>query len=235
MLERRKLPKTDAVIRIDAIVEACRGKRVLNIGMGGWVDDAGKGDLVLTQDALKDGVHYRVSRVAAELTGTDILQDSCDKMARLVPGSYVQADLTSGGFASHFDQEFDVVVFAEVLEHLDDFRSALANIRSVLAPRGQMVLTTANAYSADRIAKMFLNYEAVHEEHTAYFSYLTMLRLLEINGWNMERFDFHIERPARNCKRSRKVLFHAMRGLTRLMPQFGEGIFVIARPAGPAI
>ncbi len=60
MLDRRKLPKTDAVIRIDAIVEACRGKRVLNIGMGGWVDDAGKGDLVLTQDTLKDGVHYRV-------------------------------------------------------------------------------------------------------------------------------------------------------------------------------
>lgn len=230
MLERRKLPKTDAVIRIDAIVETCRGKRVLNIGMGGWVDDAGKGDLVLTQDALKDSVHYRLSQVAAELTGTDILQDSCDKMGRLVPGEYVRADLTSADFPKRFDTRFDVVVFAEVLEHLDDFRTALANIRRVLAPGGQMILTTANAYSADRMVKMMLNYEAVHEEHTAYFSYLTIRRLLEMNGWAIERFYFHIEQPARNCKRSRHWLFHAMRALTRVLPQFGEGVFVIARP-----
>ena len=231
MLERRKLPNTRAVIRIDAIVEECRGKRVLNIGMGGWVDDAAKGDAILTPQALSESVHYRIAQVAGSLTGTDILQDSCEKMARLLPGEYVQADLTDPGFATEFGEAFDVVVFAEVLEHLDDFRTALANIKAILSPGGIMVLTTANAYSADRIAKMLLAYEAVHEEHTSYFSYLTILRLLEMNGWRMDRFDFHIERPASNCKRSRHWLFHAMRALTRFMPQFGEGIFVVARPA----
>lgn len=226
----RKLPACRSVIRIDAIVEHCRGKRVLNIGMGGWVDDASKNDAFLTRDALHDSVHYQLSQVAERLTGTDIIQDSLDKMAQLVPGRYVLADLTSADFARRFDERFDVVVFAEVLEHLDDFRAALANIRAVLKPGGTMILTSANAYSADRIGKMLFSYEACHEEHTSYFSYVTIRRLLAMNGFRIGRFDFHTERPIRRSKRSRMALYYAMRGITSVLPQFSEGIFVIAEP-----
>ena len=230
MKPQRKLPRTRSVLRVDEIVRQCRGKSVLNIGMGGWVESQELGDRYLTQDALQDSVHYRIGQVAARLVGTDILADSLGKMARLVPGDYVCADLMAADFASHFPEQFDIVVFAEVIEHLDDFRTALANIRAVLKPGGLMVLTTANAFSADRIAKMLLNYEANHEEHTSYFSFMTIRRLLEMNRFRIRRFDFHTERPFRSCTRSRFALYYAMRGLTAVMPQFSEGIFVIAEP-----
>ena len=230
MRSDRKLPRCKSVIRTDAIVDHCRGKNVLNIGMGGWLEDEGKNDQFLTQDALQDSVHYRISKVAAGLTGTDIIADSLERMNQLIPGEYVLADITEESFAAQFGEKFDIVVFAEVIEHLDNFKTALENIRAVLKPGGLMLLTTANAYSADRIAKMILNYEANHEEHTSYFSYLTIKRLLDMNGFRISHFDFHTERPFRSCKRSRFALYYVMRAITAVFPQFSEGIFVLAEP-----
>lgn len=230
MREDRKLPRTKSVIRVDEIVEICRGKDVLNIGMGGWTDDMAKGDAYLTPKALEDSVHYRLSKVANSLVGTDIIQDSLDRMERLVPGKYVQADLTAPGLAERFDDRFEIVVFAEVIEHLDDFRTALQNIREVLRPGGAMLLTTANAYSADRIAKMLFNYEACHEEHTSYFSYVTLRRLLAMNDFSIRHFSFHNEKPFNSVKRSQHFLYYGMRALTRFMPQFSEGILLVAEP-----
>lgn len=230
MLDDRKLPSADCVVRVDRIVELCEGKSVLNIGMGGWLDSDPKNTKYLDSSALKASVHYRLSTVADRLVGTDILSFSVDSMRALVPGDYFVGDVTDPDFASDIQETFDIVVFAEVLEHVDNPRAALVNIKRLIGKNGLLLLTTVNAYSADRIVKMLFKYEANHEEHTAYYSFMTIRRLLAMTGYQMELFEFHIERPFPGSKRSRIVLYWVMRLATRILPQFSEGILITARP-----
>ena len=121
------------------------------------------------------------------------------------------------------------MLFTEVIEHLDCFRDALGNIRGLLSPGGALLITTVNAYAFERIGKMLFRYESVHDEHTAYFSYLTMKRLLAMNGFEITEFYFYNQ--ARDAFDSffERFGYYVMIAISKVLPQYSEGIFVVAR------
>jgi SAM-dependent methyltransferase len=197
--------------------------------MGGYIDDPAKTDEFIALE-IEQSLHVQLARVAKELVGLDINPAAVEAMRKVVPGDYIVGDLTKPDIIGSIEHPFDLVVFAEVIEHLDCFRDALQNIKSILAPGGEMLITTANAYAFERIAKMIFGYEAVHDEHTSYFSYFTLRRLLAMNGFEISRFCFAYERRDGFDSLFERIAYYSMITLGKILPQFSEGLVLAARP-----
>ena len=227
-MDRSKfVPKAKVVRRKEYLTDLARGKKVLNVGMGGFIDDPDKTSGLAT--VIERTLHAMVHEVAREITGVDVNPQALAIMSKAVPGCYVEADITGFDAAKKIGGLYELILFGEVIEHLDCFRDALGNLRTLLSHDGLLVITTVNAYNAEAILKHLFRYESVHEEHTCYFSYLTMKRLLEMNDFVM--FDFKYCFQTRyGGSLANRIGYHAMRGIAALLPQFAQGIIVHARP-----
>lgn len=103
-----------------------RGKRVLDAGCG-----AGYGSAEL-------------ARGAQSVIGVDCAADAI----AFAHAHYVQPNLeflqASCAALPYADGAFDLVVAFEVIEHLENWREFLAEVRRVLAPSGQFIVSTPN-------------------------------------------------------------------------------------------
>jgi SAM-dependent methyltransferase len=107
-------------------VRLARGKRVLDAGCG-----AGYGSAELAD-------------VAETVTAIDIAAEAIEHARAhyaLPQLSFEQASCTALPFG---DGVFDLVVAFEVIEHLEDWRAFLQEARRVLAPAGQLIVSTPN-------------------------------------------------------------------------------------------
>lgn len=115
------------------IVDRCRNKSVLNIGA------AGNMAAYLPHQADLS-THMRVSKVAREIMAMDIDQDAIAHANRF--GVSIKY-----GDCQDFDlgRRFDVILWLEVIEHLDRPADALNTVMRHLEPGGELIMTTFNA------------------------------------------------------------------------------------------
>lgn len=111
-----------------------RGKRVLDAGCGTGYGSA------------------ELAKVAASVLGADIAAEAVDfarEHYRLPHLSFEQASCTN---LPHPDGCFDLVVAFEVIEHLEQWREFLLEVRRVLSASGQFIVSTPNKlyYSESR-------------------------------------------------------------------------------------
>ena len=89
------------------------------------------------------GTGYVLAGIAAArpsmtLTGTELHEAGLDWTARRVPGArFLQMDARR----IPFESEFDVVGAFDVIEHIEDDRAVLAEIRRALVPGGGLIVT----------------------------------------------------------------------------------------------
>lgn len=223
------LPRMRLVHRSDPAISYSSGRKVLHIGMGGFIDDDQQTKETLVT-AATESLHAELAKVTISLTGIDINPLAIDIMRRAVPGHYLVADVMSPSLKHQLHNNlFDVIIFGDVIEHLDNFGNALRNLTTLLSPRGLIIISTANAFSFGAIAKMFFRYEAVHEEHTCYFSYMTLKRTLEMNGLHIIDYMFYTHKRLRQFDSWMHRIDHYMgNAVATLLPQFAKGIIVVA-------
>lgn len=91
----------------------------------------------------------------------------------------------------HFaDQSFDVVVMADVIEHLTDPRGTVREIQRVLRPGGRLLLLTPDLGSiVARLAGR--RWWGLLDDHYFYFSRATLERFLVSEGFSVERIAAH--------------------------------------------
>ena len=99
---------------------------------------AGPGPQVLDAGAGPGTLSAMLAALGFEVTSTDASSAAVAVLRERAPGRALQADVT----ALPFEREsFDAAVLGEVLEHVEDDRSALAEVARVLRPRGVLALS----------------------------------------------------------------------------------------------
>jgi len=228
MRKHRFIPKARVVDKDREILKYAVGKSVLHIGMGGYVNHQAFTEAYLRSDLSKT-LHGKLHDVADHLAGLDVNPIVLDAMRHRVPGEYFLCDVTSNGLPQEIAQEYDLIVFADVLERLDCFHGALRNLKALLKDGGILIVTTVNAYYIDAIIKLLFRYESVHEEHTSYFSYSTIRRLLESNGLRLTSFMFYTKETTRFDSPFHRLGYTLSKCLSRVLPQYSMGLIAVAQ------
>ena len=97
------------------------------------------GARVLEFGAGSGAMSLRLADLGFDVTASDLFPESFKPPH--VP--FVAADL-NGAFAVHWPQGFDAVMALEIVEHLENPREVLRQIRALLPIGGQLVLSTPN-------------------------------------------------------------------------------------------
>ncbi len=141
-----------------AIVKISAGKRVLNVGATGGVEQ-------YLPDHRNSWLHELLLKNAASVLAIDIDRDSIAYAER--HGVDVQyADAMT--FKS--DDPFDVIVLSDVIEHMDSVVPTIANLVSLLTQGGVLVITTPNPTHFGTVLRCWLGRHAsIYSDHTAAF------------------------------------------------------------------
>lgn len=177
-----KIPKIKIVKRDSWLLEICRNKKVLHIGCT---------DYPVTQSKFNQQqlLHPKLCAVAHKVIGVDNDQHGIQLMSKLMPEQVLiihDAEHLENCAEIH-NQYFDVIVAADILEHLSNIGLFLNGVRKLLHPHNRLLLTTPQAFSLKRFLPMLLlAWEHVHQDHIAYFSLSTLSNLLSRYGLEIE-------------------------------------------------
>lgn len=157
------------------------GGRVLELGCA-----AGAMSRILSE-------HYKlkVTGIEYDVTAAGFAEPFCERV--------IVADLNASSWSSLLGADrFDVIIAADVLEHLSNPATCLEQIRNLLAPRGKIVISVPNIAHNGVIAALFNNdfpYSDIgllDRTHTHFFTSLSLRRMLEQTGFHVEGMK-HIE------------------------------------------
>ncbi|MCK4814691.1 class I SAM-dependent methyltransferase [bacterium] len=208
------------VDRIDFILDHVRGKKVLDWGC---IDH----DLFMEKRNKGIWLHHTISDVATKAVGVDILEEY---IPRLRKAGY---DIRLGD-AEHLeelnwagDEEFDVIVVGEVIEHLFNIGLFLDGVKRFFAAQTTMIITTPNPFTIRMLTETFADRETRgRDDHTCWYSERTLTNLLINKGFRIEELVYFSQTIKRKGIRPslRRILY-------RKSPRFADGlIFVCSLP-----
>lgn len=176
------VPRMPVVDRDKWLAGLVKEKAVLHVGCT---------DHPITTEKIQNGrhLHGQLLKAARQVTGLDYDQKGIDHLRQLFPGErFVCHNAEELPMCEALrDERFEMVVAADVVEHLSNFGRFLEGVKSVLATDGTLVMTTPSAFSIKRMVPMALmGVERVHPDHTAYYSLATLRRLLDRHGFKIE-------------------------------------------------
>jgi 2-polyprenyl-3-methyl-5-hydroxy-6-metoxy-1,4-benzoquinol methylase len=167
-------------------------------------------------------------RPGQRIVGVDIDEESLAWLRERMPGEDLRyADAQR---LPHYlgDEKFDLIIAGDVIEHLPNPGQFLEGCREILAPNGAVLVTTVNAFGVSRFAKALLFHEAVHPEHTAYYSHRTLSRLCMMCGLRTSLLGYYRCEPATKFSLNLYVTNFLERAVAPVWPQFSEGVLMEA-------
>jgi SAM-dependent methyltransferase len=165
-------PATSIVDAHAMIIDMAQGRCVLNVGAAGNASSY--------RDHSMDGwLHARLAKSSKTLVGLDL------------DGDEVQAAVGLGfniriGNCENVDlnEMFDLIVLADVLEHVDNPAMAMANMVRHLSPGGKIVLTTPNATFLGNVVNALLcRGPNVYWDHVNLYTPENIQALCDRHGW----------------------------------------------------
>lgn len=164
-----RFPVTNS--KFGRILEICTGKDVLDCGC--------VGNAAETPEDAKQTSHEQIRRKARYCLGVDIWKEEIEKRREMgynvMYGNVETMDL---------GRRFDVIVAADLVEHLGNPGMFLERAREHLRDGGTLCLVTPNAHSLNTAAKALLGVRtAVNPEHTCWYDPTTLRQLLARYGF----------------------------------------------------
>jgi len=203
-----------------ALLQWCRGKRVLHLGCVGFTDCPVDQKVALASGTL----HARLSAIST-CTGVDLDRDSLLQMQRkgvflnAIAGDVEQLDKTPLERAA-----FDVVAAADIIEHLSNPGNMLDGIRPLLAPNGRLIVSTPNAMGLPNFLRYASGRFAEGKQHVLSFNPVTLRQLLERHGYRVVETFTCYQPYAR-----RAGSFRLGKALLERLPKFGGTLLYVAQ------
>jgi hypothetical protein len=214
-----RLPWVRVVDRDEYLIGAAAGRTVTHVGFA---------DVSPWRIAQRDGrgLHARLADVTASLVGV-----------ALGPAGVAEAR-AAGQDARLADEPTDVarvgarpaelVIASDVIEHVDAAGPFLDGLHTLVAPGGTMILTTPNACRLLNVAAALGQRELVHPDHVAWYSWHTLVTVLERHSWWVVGFNTY-QAPANSA--GGRLLVAAERTAARLFAPFlANGLIAVCRP-----
>lgn len=156
-------------------------KRVLHIGCA----DAG---LRADRHSSEQLLHTRLEPLATSLHGIDVSQEDIDALRQAgIPNLHV-GDVCEDGWSIEVDEEdFELLVVSEVLEHVSNAGQFLVNLATFARAHGaNAVFSVPSPFNPAVLRQLLSNAEFVHPDHNYWFSFQTATGLIEKHGWQIE-------------------------------------------------
>ena len=180
-----KISNSKPVIKEFIIQERCHEKDVLDLGC-----IRHNADFILNNP---DCLHNKIRRTAKSVLGVDCL---ADEVKRLRNSGYniICADVTK---RLNMEEQYDVIVAGDLIEHLINFEGFFDNCARLLKPDGILILTTPNPfYSGEYHYIAFKERFLVNPEHTCWIDPQCMMQLVGRFGFSI-REAFYIKKSWR--------------------------------------
>lgn len=172
------------VNREDFIIKFCKDKTVLHVGFT---------DYPYTKEKLEQNnlLHTNIKHVAKFVLGIDNNQNSINDYIKLSGDMQVKyADILTEYPTDILQNNYQVLVFAEVLEHLQNPVKAVTLIAKTFKTNTKILVTVPNYTSLDSISASLNKTESIHPHHYWYFSPYTLNKLFAEQGFICEQMCF---------------------------------------------
>jgi 2-polyprenyl-3-methyl-5-hydroxy-6-metoxy-1,4-benzoquinol methylase len=164
------------------ICRLCSGKSVLDVGCAGQDFDYNN----------PEWLHNRIKGVALDLDGVDIETEAIRVLREKGYSVYSTDELKLS------DRKYEIIVMADVIEHVNDPVAFLSFYSSFISTDGKMIITTPNAHAIRNFTSILVrNNYSVNPQHTFWLCPKTMLKITERAGlvfteffWLEEYFAF---------------------------------------------
>ncbi|MFH0988279.1 MAG: class I SAM-dependent methyltransferase [Parcubacteria group bacterium] len=165
----------ETVGKDDLICDLCQGKDVLDLGCIDHDYERKMGDQWL---------HRRLKKVAATLTGVDILSDAINRLNaegfNIIEANAETLDL---------GKEYDVVVAGDLIEHVSNVGQLLTSIAKHLRDDGICIITTPNPFNIEQtMLALVRNRISVNTQHASWLDPRVLHQA--ISRSNLEMTDF---------------------------------------------
>lgn len=221
------LPRARLVERRAFLESVASGKRVIHVGFAGRGEDPGASDSWL---------HARLAACTASLVGVDNDEQGVESARGQGFEAYVSDCQDPRAVEALGLEPAEVVIAAEILEHLDAQGPFLEALRHLVRPDGILVITTPNAYSLLNPIATLVGLEMIDPDHVNLHSWYTLQNLLQKGGWTVVESLAYYYRV-----RGRAPSFHVaitrgllmiQRGISQWRPFLGNGLIAVATPGG---
>jgi 2-polyprenyl-3-methyl-5-hydroxy-6-metoxy-1,4-benzoquinol methylase len=229
----QRLARTARVDRESFLAATVEGRRVLHLGCV----DSGLLDQRLSAQTL---LHGRLAKAAGEIWGLDLDRSGVERLreigfARVFTGSAEQPpkEIPEG--------YFEVVVAGEIIEHVRNAGQFLDAAARLLAPEGELIITTPNALRFYNSVPAIMRREFIHPDHLSWYTPHTLCTAAEASALEVHRLLVYDNIPRARMTGVRNPAAWVVRGLcnasitilhaslVRLFPYLSDGLILVCR------
>jgi cyclopropane fatty-acyl-phospholipid synthase-like methyltransferase len=163
---------------------------------------------------MSETSHFHIAKAARRCVGVDIVAGEVER--RRNAGYDVRLANVE---TMQLGETFDVIVAADLIEHVSNAGAFLDRAREHLHTKGLLCVVTPNLWSANVVLKSLAGIQSqVNPEHTCWYDPVTLRQLLERHGFEPEEWYWQ------------DYQMHPLAALlTHLRPNLAAHFIVIAR------
>jgi hypothetical protein len=208
------------VDRAAFIVDRCRGRKVLDLGMVGMTEMSDSARFA----AFEQSLHWRIVDAASEAVGADHADDVIARLASRYPDlRLVSCDVNTIG--DHVHDAFEVVVMGDLIEHLSNPGLALDALRALVG--GEILVSCPNSFGAPNFVRFVFGRFREGADHVLSFNRFALAQLLERHGYQVESVYTCLDHAPTG--RAGKLFYRLFAPALRAFPEFGGTLLMVAR------